>query len=183
MRNFTHYIIAAILSVSCLVAACDKDGEQGPQGQPGPQGPAGPAGPEGPAGPNGLGFLASDWLEVEFAPDTIVAGLYRAALPDSVLTPEFIVNNEVRVYVNLGTLESPVIAPLPNEVGALYIRNVVVPGSIQITSNFDASTYGDSAQRKNRYKYIMISSDFVGRANNVNMNNYAEVQRAYRLKD
>lgn len=183
MRNLTHYIIAAILSLSCLVAACDKDGEQGPQGQPGPQGPAGPAGPEGPPGENGVDFFASDWLEVEFAADTLVPGLYRAALTDTVLTSEFIVNNEVRVYINLGTLESPVIAPLPNEVGALYIRNVVVPGSIQISSNFDASTYGDSAQRQNRYKYIIISNDALGRANNVNLSNYAEVQRAYRLKD
>lgn len=180
-----------VLSV-CLfitILSCDKEGPAGPQGPAGAQGPAGPAGPAGPEGPAGsgdstsIGIVSSDWLEVPFLLDTNVAGVFRATIPDARLTNEFLLENEVRIYINLGTTDDPIVASLPNEVGSLYIRHVVVPGNILLNANFDASTYGDSSQRQNLFKYFLISADVAAKNKNVDMSNYAAVKNAFRLKD
>ena len=180
------HIAAIIVSLFCIVAACDKEGPAGPQGPQGEQGPAGPEGPQGPAGSSdsvSSGIVSSDWLEVQFEPDTNAAGIFHATIDDSTITKDFLLENEVRVYINLGTSDDPIVASLPNEVGSFYIRHVVVPGSILITSNLDASTYGDSAQRKNLYKYFLISADVANKSRNVDMSNYMEVQKAFKLKE
>lgn len=184
MKILKHYTGALLVFLSCLIAACDKEGPAGPQGAQGPAGPQGPPGPEGPAGSGdsvSVGIISSEWLEVQFLADTNAPGIFRATIPDSTLTSDFLLNNEVRVYVNLGTNQDPVIASLPNEVGQIYIRHVVVPGSILLHSNLDVSTYGDSAQRQNLYKYFLISGDVAAKSKNVDMNNYAEVKKAFRL--
>lgn len=186
MKILKHYLGALIFTLSCLIVACDKEGPAGPQGPQGPAGPEGPAGPQGPPGSGdsaSVGIVSSDWLEVQFVADTNAPGIFRAAIPDSTITNDFLLNNEVRVYVNLGTTAEPVIASLPNEIGSLYIRHVVVPGSILLNSNLDASTYGDSAQRQNLYKYFLISGDLAAKSKNVDMSNYSEVKNAFRLKD
>ena len=186
MKLYKLYIVSISISLICIISSCDKEGSAGPQGPAGATGPQGPEGPPGPAGSGdsgSIGIISSDWLEVAFVPDTNVIGIYHATIPDTRLTNNFLLENEVRVYVNLGTNEDPIIASLPNEVGSIYIRHVVVPGSILLTSNLDASTYGDSSQRQNLYKYFLISEDVAAKSKNVNMNNYMEVKNAFHLRD
>ena len=186
MKLYKLYIVSISISLICIISSCDKEGPAGPQGPAGAAGQQGPEGPQGPAGSGdsgSIGIISSNWLEVAFVPDTNAIGIYRAKIPDTRLTNNFLLENEVRVYVNLGTNEDPIIASLPNEVGSIYIRHVVVPGNILLTSNLDASTYGDSSQRQNLYKYVLISADAAVKSKNVNMNNYMEVKNAFHLRD
>ncbi len=183
MKHVFSISCAAFLSLVLLVASCKK-------GDTGPEGPAGPPGPNGPQGPKGdtgvANVIYSAWLDATFAPVTNQAGdtiyYFEEQIVAPKLTASIINSGEMKAYVNLGTVGTPVVYPLPFN-GNAYIDVEWNVGSIWLYSNANASTSGTGTNKTRQYRYILIPGGVPARMASINWNSYAEVQKALNIPD
>ena len=170
------YPLIVIFSLFIL-AACSKEGDTGPAGPTGPPGPAGPAGPTGVTN-----VTYSDWLDVDFEPNDDSTN-WTATIPAPALTPEILNQGEIKVYINFNTAADPVVFPLPYFDGAVIINPVFFTDTIALVSTVDAGTLEDPDGVFFQYRYVLIPGSQLAAANNVNLDNYAEVKKYFKLKN
>ncbi|WP_201747911.1 hypothetical protein [Chitinophaga vietnamensis] len=193
MKQFMRCVpYALVLSVVMLFVACSKDGAQGPAGAPGPAGPAGPAGPKGDSGVAGnANVIYSGWLDVKYSPaqtqtrpdGTIDTVLYGAVIPAAKLDSVLLGKADVHVYLNLGTLATQSVVPLPyvDENGFL-IRYVATPKTITLLANAPISTVTTAAGKRYQYRYVITPGSAAARGV-VNWDDYNQVKALLHLQD
>jgi hypothetical protein len=179
-----------LIAIALFFASCTKEGPQGPAGPAGPQGAPGPAGAAGATGATGPAGTAnvfySNWLDVSFTPNTD-STTWTAQIPATRLVDSIIQRGDVKVYVNIGTVASPTIAPLPLD--ALAFGFILTPlyqvGKIVLLSSEDAGTFTTSSNQKSfQYRYILIpGGTSTGRVATVDWNDYNAVKAYLGLKD
>ncbi|MFB6456307.1 hypothetical protein ACE38W_13630 [Chitinophaga sp. Hz27] len=189
-------LLVACLAIM-LMYSCSKEGPAGPAGAAGnngTNGTNGTPGTPGATGPKGdpgtANVIYSAWLDVAFLPDTVHAAGgridtlgYYSGINVPKLTLALLSNADVKVYVNLNTVDDPVIAPLPYvEESGVNIRFIAYTASIQFSSNIDGSTYLKSGKKYLQYRYVIIPGG-VGARQSVDWNNYAAVKAYLGLKD
>ncbi|MGN6438324.1 MAG: collagen-like triple helix repeat-containing protein [Agriterribacter sp.] len=195
MKKLTLRSVAALLVATLMLfSSCSKEGPEGPQGPQGAQGPQGTQGPEG--DPGTANVIYSDWLDVGYAADTVhdgatidTIGFYTAIeAPD--LDNAILTNGEIKVYVNLGTADEPVIAPLPyfSIFDGVSIEPIYYLNTVDLYSNIDASTVLDNNNNKRRqYRYILIPGGTAASARksgvSIDWNDYNAVKKYLNLKD
>lgn len=172
------------------MAGCSKDGDAGPAGAAGPAGPAGPAGAAGVPGTQGApgtaNVIYSAWIDTaNFRPDTIMTGPvidtvgFFANISAPKLDLDMLNKGEIKVYVNLGSDDDPVVFPLPFN-GSVFMDPVFFLNGIQIYSNIDLTGLVP-------FRYVLIPGGTAARAaaggKTVDWNNYKEVQQYLGLKD
>ncbi len=180
MRKIAIHPITVMLLSLFVFAACQKEGPAGADGPAGPQGPQGPSGPAGPAGTANV--IYSDWLDVEFLPNddsTSWAGEIAAAKLDA----EILAKGEIKVYVNFGTADDPLVFPLPYFDGLFIINPVFVEGFIGVMGNVDAGTITEDGDTFFQYRYVLIPGSVLAtKPDNVNLDNYEEAKLFLNLK-
>jgi hypothetical protein len=187
-KLFTIYG-SLLIAIALFFASCTKEGPAGPAGPAGPQGPAGPAGAAGATGAQGPAGTAnvfySNWLDVSFTPNND-SSTWTGLITAPRLVDSIIQRGDVKVYVNIGTVASPVIAPLPLD--ALAFGLILTPlyqvGRIVMLSSDDASTEGLTTQKTFQYRYILIpGGTSTGRVATVDWSDYNAVKTYLGLKD
>jgi hypothetical protein len=186
MRKRLHllpYLLSMVMIV--LISSCKK-GDTGPAGPAGPTGPAGAAGasgPQGPAGPAGTAnVIYSDWT------DTLTYFLASATTTDTIIgvlsapkiTADVLNKGEIKVYANLNTAADPLVMPLPINDGFIlgaggFIDVYFDLGEIIILSNLNLDGLP--------LRYVIIPGGTHARTQQINWNNYKEVQAYLGLKD
>lgn len=174
------YPLLLVLSV-VLFVSCSKEGDTGPQG---PEGPTGPQGPAGPAGPTGTAnVIYSEWQDVLFEPNEDSSN-WAAVIPAPKLTQEILSQGEIKVYINFGTADDPVVFPLPYFDGALIINPVFFTDTIALVSTVDAGTIEEDGEVFFQYRYVLIpGGELALMPNNVHLDNYAEVKKYFKLSN
>jgi len=182
-KKSLFFPLVIILSLA-IFSACQKDGDAGPAGPEGPAGPAGPQGPQGPEGPAGTAnVMYSDWLSVTFEPNDDSTN-WSAAIDAPEVTPEMLSQGEIKVYINFNTAADPVIFPLPYFDGANIISPLFYTDTIALISTVDASTFQEQGQTFFQYRYVLIPGSVLAvKPANVNLDNYLEMKKFFRLKD
>lgn len=198
MKKLNLLLPILLISVSLLFVYCSKDGDAGPQGPAGPAGPAGPTGPTGPQGPAGTAnVIASNWLDVTFAADTIhntdgsidtlwwVGEIAAPKLVDSIVN-----KGTVKVYANMNfysnTPSTPFVTTLPLTDLAIFGLNITPYFSTQkitMIANANVSTFTDNNIKYFQYRYVIIPSSMPARMATINWNNYEEVKKYLGLTD
>lgn len=178
-----------LFAIVLFFASCTKEGPAGPAGPAGPTGPQGPTGAAGAAGAQGPAGTAnvfySNWLDLTFTPNTD-SSTWTGQIAAARLVDSIIQRGDVKVYVNIGTVATPVIAPLPLD--ALAFGLILTPlyqvGRITLLSDLDASTEGLGTQKSFQYRYILIpGGTATGRVATVDWNDYNAVKAYLGLKD
>jgi len=191
-----------LLVLPLFFASCSKQGPAGPAGAAGPQGPAGTAGVAGAPGTQGAqgnpgtaNVIYSAWLDVAFKPldtatnpttgklDTLS---YIANIPAPQLVDSIMNKGEVKVYLNLGSVDTATIVALPfTTLYGVLISPYFSIGTISLVANADASTVTDAGKKYLQYRYIIIPGGTAAgrRPNGISWNNYAEVKKYLGLKD
>ena len=182
-----HHLFYYMLAVALMTTACKK-GDDGPKGEKGDKGDAGAQGTPGSKGDKGDPGTAnvsySAWLDLAFAKDS-ASGDFFAQIKEAKVTDNLLSTGEIKVFVNLGTPATKVVAPLPfvDVVDGVQINPLFAVGIIQIGANGNASTVVDQNGNKRRqYRYVLIPGGTAVRRN-VNWNNYEEVKALLGLKD
>jgi len=166
-------ILVIALSLSTLLTACAKDGENGKDGTNGTNGATGTA-----------NVIYSAWLDVTFAlnADTtaFLATINAPKLVDSILQ-----KGEMKVYIRSGSPTNLSVFPLPYFDGS-DILNVSFQATkinlVSITGDF--STHTTSGVKLNQFRYILIPGGVLaGRSMTVDWNNYPAVKEYLGLKD
>ncbi|WP_123864726.1 hypothetical protein [Chitinophaga barathri] len=192
MKQLSRSLSFILLVTSVLfIAACGKDGDTGPAGADGPAGAKGDKGDKGDPGDGGATIIYSDWMDMNYEPDTIhlangqidTLGFF-ADMEVPKLTKTMLATADVKVYINLNTAADPVITPLPYaDESGIIIRFLAHEGTLAFYSNIDARTFmngnGDKFQQ---YRYMIVPGNTAGRQA-VNWKNYAEVKAYLGLKD
>jgi hypothetical protein len=184
-KKSLFFPLVVILSLA-IFASCQKEGDTGPQGPAGPAGPAGPQGPAGPAGePGTANVIYSDWLDVDFEPADEDSLQWNAFIPAAGLDNEMLSTGEIKVYMNLGTADQPLVFPLPYFDGANIVNPVFFADTIALLATTDVSTIVDQGQTFFQYRYVLIPGSVLAanQGSNINFENYAEVKKLFRLKD
>ena len=191
----------ALLAITFIIASCTKEGPAGATGATGPAGPAGPAGPSGPAGSNGTNgvngapgtanVLYSDWIDtVSYQPfytdsSAWIAQIIAPGLVDSILN-----KGDIKLYLNAGSdsLNDEFILSIP--ITDLNITGIMINPyfffqSIQMSANFDASSFTSGGFHHFRYRYILIPGGVkTGRGvKTINWDDYKQVKAYLKLKD
>ncbi|RFS19698.1 hypothetical protein DVR12_21580 [Chitinophaga silvatica] len=188
-----HLPTLLVFSFVFALAACSKDGAQGPAGPAGAQGPAGSAGAAGPKGdPGTANVIYSTWQNVLFdstfiknGKDSVWSGEYEGYISAPKLTADILTSGSVHVYMNFGTASNPVIAPLPYVADSVYIGNIAAKGVIGIFANVDASSYYVGNNQTDiyfQYRYVIVPGGVAARSA-INWKDYNEVKKALNLKD
>ena len=182
MTNKPLFYPLIVIFALVLLTACSK--EKGDAGPAGPAGGDGPAGPVGPAGPTGTAnVIYSDWIDVDFEPNTDSSN-WSATIPVAGLTPEMLNQGEIKVYINFNTAADPVVFPLPYFDGAVIINPVFFTDTIALVSTVDAGTIEDTGDKFFQYRYVLIpGGQLAAVPANVNLDNYADVKKYFRLKN
>ena len=159
----------------------------------GKQGATGPAGPAGPKGDSASGTVYySDWLDVNFLPDTIHTTQgkidtigYYATISAPVLTAAMLKNSDVRVYINTSDASNPIIYPLPySGISGVNIEVSAYALNIQLYANAQVSTETNNGKKIQQYRYMIFPGNTkVPTNNNVNWSNYSAVKAYLGLKD
>ena len=167
-----------VLVVSFAVAACSKpkDGTNGTNGTNGATGATGTA-----------NVIYSAWLSI---PYTLAAdsSAYLATITAPKLADSIVAKGEVLVYVNANTAASPAVTLLPysyidNSSGyLLYINAYFLTGKIELSADYDASTFTYNGSLAYQYRYIIIPGGIAGRSA-IDWKNYAAVKQYLGLKD
>jgi hypothetical protein len=189
MRKLLLLSLAAVV-FSC--GSCSKEGDAGPAGATGPVGPAGPAGADGTSG-----IIYSEWLDVAYDPivgdydddgveDDTAA--YETVIPADKLTSDILTTGEIKVFINIGTADNPVIYPLPyTDLFAGYSINPSFSAQeiyLLATNSFQTFTNTEDGKKYQQYRYILIPGGTAARAGKkVDWNNYNEVKAYLKLKD
>lgn len=163
------------------ITSCQKDGSEGPEG---PQGAPGTA-----------NVIYSDWLDVEFTPetddDTGDTLVYTASIPAPKLVDSILAKGEIKVYLNAGTAATPAIFPLPLTdlvyalTGIESMNLIFQKGNIILYSTQDASTATNQQGAKvYQYRYVLIPGGALAiKPDNLRLDNYRDVQKYLNLKD
>jgi len=181
-QNTFYHPFSLLLAFILLITACSKEGPAGPAGPAGPQGAGGANGAQGPKGDTGTAnVIYSAWLDVNFQQSA--DSNWRATIAAPRLTEPILTRGVIKVYVNFGTLASPVIVPLPYFDGGFIINPFYSLLTIRIISNDNASTGNNSAGVKVfQYRYVLIPGSTTARST-VDLNNYQEVKKYYSIPD
>ena len=176
-----------VVILSLVVVSCQKEGGTGPAGPAGPPGPAGPAGSPGSEGPKGdtgtANVIYSEWLSVQYTPNADSTN-WTAEIPAPRLTSEVLAQGEIKVYINFNTEADPVVFPLPYFDGAVIINPVFFTDTIALISTADASTVTDPDGTFLQYRYVIIPGSVLpANRSRVDLDNYMDVKRIFRLKD
>jgi hypothetical protein len=192
-------LLASLVLITFIFTQCQKGGV-GPAGPAGPTGPAGAAGSPGSTGPKGdtgtANVIYSPWLDVTYTADTVhnappdppidTVGYY-ADITAPKLTNAILNSGEIKVYVNLGTSTTPNVIPLPYfDIYSLFNINPDYSfQKISLYADINASTYTQSGQKKQQYRYILIPGSVPGRLSKpaVDWNNYNAVKAYLGLTD
>lgn len=191
MRKLLLLSLAAVV-LSC--GACSKEGDAGPAGETGAPGPVGPSGP---AGADGAGIIYSDWLDVAYDPivgDYDGDGLeddtaaYETVIPAAKLTTDILTTGEIKVFINIGTADDPVIYPLPyTDLFAGYSINPTFAAQeiyLLATNSFQTFTDSENGKKYQQYRYILIPGGTAAReGKKIDWNNYSEVKAYLKLKN
>jgi len=170
------------VTMTLYLVSCSK-GDDGAQGPPGPAGAAGAAGAPGPAGTANV--IYSPWIDtLNFLPikdtnGTIVDTIgYFADISAPKVDLAMLNQGSIKVYVNLGTADDPVVFPIPFNNGFVFIDSYFFLGTIEINSNADLTQF------QLPFRYILIPGGTPARSpNSIDWNNYKEVQKYLGLKD
>jgi hypothetical protein len=94
-------------------------------------------------------------------------------------------SGEIKVYMNLNTADDPVVFPLPYFDGAVIINPIFFTDTIALISTADASTVTEDGDTFLQYRYVLIPGAVLAanQGSNVNLDNYADVKRLFRIKD
>lgn len=188
-----------VFSISCtlflsllLIATGCKKGDTGPAGPQGDQGDPGPQGPQGPQGPPGsANVVYSDWIDVEYDPatnqntgDTVA---WVAEIPANAITQDILTTGVVKVYLNAGTADDPVVFALPITdyyalTGVDNINLYFTTGLINLYATQDASTFTDQGDKVWQYRYVVIPGGQEARSA-IDWNDYNSVKKYLNLKD
>lgn len=177
---------ALVLSIVFAVVSCSKEGDAGPAGPAGPGGPAGPAGSQGPKGDTGTAnVIYSSWLDVTYETDADSA-TWVAGIDVPKLDQEMLSTGEIKVYLNLGAANDPVIVPLPYFDGGFIINVRMFEQVIALMSNANLSTYTDedTGDKAQQVRYVLIPGGTAARkAAGIDWNDYQQVKKYLNLKD
>lgn len=200
--KFASIPFVFFLSLTVILTSCGKDGDTGPIGPAGPQGPPGTPGAPGvpgapgPAGaPGTANVIYSEWLDVAYGwninsnGDTLglAAEIEAPKLVDSILS-----KGEIKVFLNLGSVDNPDVVPLPF-FDPIYFQPAVIinpdyfVGTILLSSNFNMGTFENAGVKYFQYRYILIPGGTAGRpaagGKTVDWNDYKQVQQHLGLTD
>lgn len=197
LKFSTPFNLLIVLSI--LFVSCAKTGPTGPAGPVGPAGPTGAAGAPGAPGAQGnpgtANVIYSAWLDVTFKPldtatnpntgklDTIS---YSVDIPAPQLVDSIMNKGDVKVYLNLGSVDTATIVALPfTTFNGILINPYFSLGTISLIANADASTVTDAGKKYLQYRYVIIPGGTAAgrKPNGINWNNYAEVKKYLGLKD
>ncbi|HTE11918.1 MAG TPA: hypothetical protein VK645_13130 [Chitinophagaceae bacterium] len=185
MRQINALMTLCFIAVFVLViASCSKTGDTGPAGATGPAGPVGTTGAAGPKGDTGVAnVIYSAWLDVTYTQDA-TSMTWSAVIPAPKLDANMLSKGEMRVYINFGLANAPIVAPLPDFDGVDILNVGFELQKIDLISTYNYSTGTDvpSGQKYYQYRYILIPGGKAARSA-INWNNYAEVKRYLNLKD
>ena len=185
MRQINALMTLCFIAVFVLViASCSKEGPAGPAGAQGVQGAQGTQGIQGVKGDTGVAnVIYSAWLDVTYTQDA-TSMTWSATIPAPKLDANMLSKGEMRVYINFGLANAPLVAPLPDFDGADILNVGFELQKIDLISTYDYSTGTDAAsgQKYYQYRYILIPGGKAARSA-INWNNYAEVKKYLNLKD
>lgn len=184
MKGNFFKILPLLFLVAIVFANCKK-GDTGPAGATGVNGANGSTGPQGPKGDTGTAnVIYSQWLDVDFLPDTLhngnvidTIGFYaNVAAPK--LDSLMISKGEMKVYINLGSLADPFVAPLPyfDVYSGISLSPTFSIQNIFIYSNADASTVTQNNVKYLQYRYVLIPGGVGGVAAHTDWNDYNQVK-------
>ena len=187
------------LASTLIISSCSKTGPAGATGATGANGAAGATGATGTTGTANV--IYSPWLNVTFQPafDTVM----YAIIPAPKLTDSILNQGDIKVYVNLGSdsTNSELVSPLPLNESFLFSTNTSVltlvinpyfyADTIQLFSNYDASSYLSNGYNHFQYRYILIPGGITAlpvsangmKSNTINWNDYNQVKQYLGLKD
>src|SRR5665213_207929 len=176
------------LASTLIISSCSKTGPAGATGATGANGAAGATGATGTTGTANV--IYSPWLNVTFQPafDTVM----YAIIPAPKLTDSILNQGDIKVYVNLGSdsTNSELVSPLPLNESFLFSTNTSVltlvinpyfyADTIQLFSNYDASSYLSNGYNHFQYRYILIPGGITAlpvsangmKSNTINWNDY-----------
>lgn len=172
------FAVAGLLMTSFSMTSCSKDGDTGPAGEQGAQGDKGDKGDKGDQGDQGeigtANVIYSQWLDVTFE-DGI------GVIPAPKLDSAMLNGGSMKVYVNVGTEEDPLVVSLPTSLGngenaPIQITPFFMLNNIVLSSNYNVSTGLDNEGNKTFiYRYVLIpgGTNAVG----VNWNDYGQVKK------
>lgn len=178
----------AVVAALVVFAACQKDGEMGPEGPQGPQGQQGPQGPQGPKGDSGVAnVIYSDWLDVTF--DALVTETedtvgYVAAFDAPKLSHDILTKGEIKVYMNWGSAAQPSISPIPysDPLFGYLLTADYEEGIVYLSANFDASSRTLEGNRVLQFRYVLIpGAVLAAKPPTVNLDNYTEARQYLQL--
>jgi len=142
-------------------------------------------GDTGPKGDTGVAnAIYSDWKTFTFSGGVVRPGdtFAFATIPAPKITKEVLDKAEIKVYANLNTAAAPNIVPIPyfDLVYGFWINiDYIEVGKINLVSDINASSIP--------FRYIIVNPTISanGRAatNNINWNDYKDVQAKLGLKD
>ena len=187
-RNFSKILLLLFL-ITIVFANCKK-GDTGPAGPAGPTGPNGGAGAQGPKGDTGTAnVIYSQWLDVPFLPDTVHNGTtidtlgFFANVTAPKLDSLMISKGEIKVYINLGSLANPFVAPLPyfDVYSGVSISPTFSVQRIFMYADADASTVTQNNVKFLQYRYILIPGSVGGVMKQTDWNDYNQVKVALGL--
>jgi hypothetical protein len=187
------------LAASLIIASCSKTGPAGATGATGASGATGGTGATGATGTANV--IYSPWLNVTFQPafDTVM----YAIIPAPKLTDSIINQGDIKVYVNLGSdstnaefvstlpLNEPFVFSTSTSVLTLVINPYFYADTIQLFSNYDASSYVSNGYNYFQYRYILIPGGVTAlpvsanglKSNAINWNDYNQVKQYLGLKN
>lgn len=188
-RNLFRTSYCLLLAIPLFFASCAKTGPAGPAGPVGPAGPTGAAGPAGapgaPGSPGTANVIYSSWLDVTFQ-GTDSTG-WGAEIPAPQLVDSILNQGDVKVYLNLGSIDTSTVVPLPfTTFSGILINPFFSRGLISLVSNANAGTVTENGVKYLQYRYVLIpGGTAAGRMPNggIDWNNYAEVKKYLGLKD
>ena len=183
--------IFLLLLVSLIITSCKK-GDIGPQG---PQGAAGTAGPQGPAGTANV--IYSNWFTPSsYTKDTIygVWGFSYTTTSEPKITQDILDKGTVIVYGKLNGYNTSIwptgtvgILPISivYQLGATWYADrwepTVTVGSIKVRFTNDHNYY-TGISNAHSFRYVIIPGG-VNNTSSINLNNYAEVKKAFHIAD
>ncbi|MGC4037923.1 MAG: hypothetical protein QM764_18315 [Chitinophagaceae bacterium] len=170
-------LLPCLVCATIMIFVACKKGDTGPAGPAGTTGATGATGAAGPAGTANV--IYSDWT------DTLTYYLTTATTTDTIfgdlsvpkLTADILNSGDIKVYVNLGSADDPLVVPLPYTGGdGGYILTYFFTGGIEIESNLNIDGIP--------IRYVLIPGGTAARTyKQINWNNYAEVKAYLGLKN
>jgi hypothetical protein len=187
------------LAASLIITSCSKTAPAGATGATGATGAAGLKGATGATGTANV--IYSPWLNVTFqsAFDTVKVGF----IPAPKLTDSIINQGDIKVYINLGSdstngefvsslrLNEPFVFSTSTSVLTFVINPYFYADTIQLFSNYDASSYVSNGYNYFQYRYILIPGGITTlpvsanglKSSAINWNDYNQVKQYLGLKN